>query len=293
MANKALTHLSRHQIDDKRWNEVIQTSLNARPYALTWYLDAVSPHWEALILGDYEAVMPLPAKRKFGFRYYVQPLWTQQLGIFSPHPISAEISNCFWKKMTFSVFAMKVNDSYCRGKELPNLILPLEKDYAILQKDFHNNTQRNIRKALFSEEKLCQIKREEFLDFWKSEHPKESKLFAALEELSLAAVKNHAAQFYACKKNGALTAAVMTIETCNRIVYLAPVSNAAGKEDCAMFVIIDNLIRQNAGTMKVLDFEGSQIPGVRRFYEGFGAQLEPYYLVEHNHPHWLVNLLHR
>lgn len=290
---KQLTHFRRHEIDDQRWNKAIRTSLTARPYAMTWYLDAVTPQWEALIYGDYEAVMPLPVKKKFGIRYYVQPLWTQQLGIFSTKELTDTVRNAFWKFLSHSIYALKVNASSPKGKECPNLILPLDKDYETLQKAFHQNTRRNIRKAQANQATICNISQEEFLTFWKSLHPGDCALAETLQTLAKAAENNQSAHFYASRQGEHLTAVLMTIECGGRIVYLAPVSNEKGKEDFSMFAIVDYLIRQNAESSMILDFEGSQIPGVRRFYEGFGAQYEPYHFVEHLHPQWLVKLLHR
>ena len=168
---KLLTHLSRHEIDDQRWNEAIQTSLNARPYALTWYLDAVTPQWEALVYGDYEAVMPLPVKKRFGIRYYVQPRWTQQLGIFATRALPDDVVNAFWDALSHAVYALKINAISPRGKECPNLILPLDKDYETLQQAFHQNTRRNIRKAQAQPTTIDEMTQEEFLPFWNSLHP--------------------------------------------------------------------------------------------------------------------------
>src|SRR6185503_15114532 len=52
-------------------------------YAHSWYLDHMAENWDALVMGDYEAVMPLTWKRKFGFSYLYQPFLTAQLGVFS------------------------------------------------------------------------------------------------------------------------------------------------------------------------------------------------------------------
>ena len=45
-----------------------------------------------------------------------------------------------------------------------------------------------------------------------------------------------------------------------------------------MTVIIDYYIKMNVQKKKILDFEGSNIPGLKRFYQGFGA-------VEKNYMH--------
>jgi hypothetical protein len=38
-----------------------------------------------------------------------------------------------------------------------------------------------------------------------------------------------------------------------------------------MFVLMDQLIEHSRGKSTVFDFEGSDIPGVARFFEGFGG----------------------
>lgn len=39
-----------------------------------------------------------------------------------------------------------------------------------------------------------------------------------------------------------------------------------------MFLLIDEFIKQYASRNMILDFEGSNIEGVARFYAGFGAK---------------------
>ena len=43
-----------------------------------------------------------------------------------------------------------------------------------------------------------------------------------------------------------------------------------------MFRIVDTFIQDHAGSGLILDFEGSNIPSVARFFSGFGAQAEIY-----------------
>src|SRR5690606_37392547 len=70
-------------IDKNKWDACIQHSKNSLIYAKSFYLDIVSPGWDALIAGDYEFIMPLTPRKKIGIAYLAQPAFTQQLGIFS------------------------------------------------------------------------------------------------------------------------------------------------------------------------------------------------------------------
>src|SRR6185295_10985608 len=81
--------LPHHRIDKEKWDACISGSCNPIVYAYSWYLDAVSPGWEALVEDDYCSVFPLTAKKKLGLNYLSQPYFTQQLGVFSERIFSS------------------------------------------------------------------------------------------------------------------------------------------------------------------------------------------------------------
>src|SRR5690606_23323566 len=68
----------------------------------------------------------------------------------------------------------------------------------------------------------------------------------------------------------------------DRAIYMNAVSSPEGKKSRAMFLLLDNFIRKNANTNLILDFEGSMLRGVSRFFEGFGATPEIYYGMNFN-----------
>ena len=68
----------------------------------------------------------------------------------------------------------------------------------------------------------------------------------------------------------------------DRIIYMNAASNEKGKEERSMYFLIDQLIQKYAGQNLLLDFEGSMIPGVARFYAGFGAKPETYFQLKFN-----------
>ena len=58
----------------------------------------------------------------------------------------------------------------------------------------------------------------------------------------------------------------------NRVVNLFGTSNSEGKSKFAMHLILDHIIKQNANTSTILDFEGSDLKGVNEFYQSFGPE---------------------
>ena len=57
-----IIHLENKAIDFKRWDYAISQSQNQLTYAFSWYLNVVSPAWEALVTADYEYIMPSVVK---------------------------------------------------------------------------------------------------------------------------------------------------------------------------------------------------------------------------------------
>ena len=53
-----------------------------------------------------------------------------------------------------------------------------------------------------------------------------------------------------------------------------------------MTYLIDNYIQNNCLKNECLDFEGSNITGVKNFYQGFGALEKNYHHIRKNH--WVL-----
>jgi hypothetical protein len=86
-------------------------------------------------------------------------------------------------------------------------------------------------------------------------------------------------------------AAAFFLRSGNRIVYLNAFSTEEGKNYNAMYVIVDEFIRENAKSGFLLDFEGSSIKGVAHFYKSFGSFSETFYLLYLNKLPFPLNLL--
>jgi hypothetical protein len=85
-----------------------------------------------------------------------------------------------------------------------------------------------------------------------------------------------AGKTYAVRDSGNVIAAAFFAFSKTRGIYLVSASNEVGKEQRSMFKIVDAFIRAHAGSPRILDFEGSNIPSVARFFAGFGARPQIY-----------------
>ncbi len=291
-----LKHLRNSAIDYARWDACIAQSHNHLAYAFTWFLDIVSPGWEALITENYDYVMPLPTKSKYKIPYLVQPVLTQQLGIFSKNEINDEIVVEFVKEIPYYSYEINLNERNFHPKALifPNYMLSLKQTYEDILSGYSKNNQRNLDKARKLKLKVkFDINISEFLKLYYST-AKEFKPVSQrlIEKLILVGRAEKAIRLFGVYSiDNELIAGVCLLQSNQRITYLLPVSNELGKTSSAMFLLIDELIRAEAEKDLTLDFEGSRIEGIARFYRGFGAKNHPYYILKQMRPSFLINKL--
>jgi hypothetical protein len=277
-----IRYFSHNEINRDKWDACIENSCFETIYPYAWYLDLVSPEWEGLVMDDYEAVFPLTWKKKYGIHYLVQPVLSQQLGMFSHTRPSGAAVQSFLHMIPdrFKHIDICLNSSNeIGGRDFKifkrkNFELGTTPEFNDLQQGYSTNTRRNIRKAELYQLRIENIDVEKYVWFrrqsdksaFKAEHYKWlDKLFSGIigkgrGEIAGAFSKDH------------LCGAVFWAFSKTRVIYLNAVSDDEGRDKRAMFLLVDYYIRKNAGKKVIMDFEGSMIPGIARFFESFGAE---------------------
>jgi hypothetical protein len=114
---------------------------------------------------------------------------------------------------------------------------------------------------------------------------------SALQKLVPAMLNHNSGMICGIKnRTGQLVAAALFGQDKYFHYYLAPALNEEGRESRAMFYLIDRYIHLNAGIQLTLDFEGSDIETVARFYQGFGAAPSTYSSLRINRLPWPLSL---
>lgn len=283
-----IAYIEHAKIDVEKWNCCIANAPNTRIYANDWHLDRTAENWDALVFGDYEYVMPLPVRKKWWVGYVYQPLYSQQLGIF-PSPSTA-VAQQFFQVLQSKFRFVDVNlNSWNNANEniagitfeaRENFLLPLNTDYTSLSQNFSKNTKRNISKAKKHNLNVVEgIRLEEYLAFKKENLPPGTtkKDIGKLKSIiAFGQYKGFGEIHGVYGPNNKLCAAVYFCWWKNRVTFLNAASNEEGKNLGAMFLLVDKFIRTKSMRNLTLDFEGSMVPGVARFYQGFGATPETY-----------------
>lgn len=301
MSKHTIQYLQRAQIDTVKWDNCIAGALNGLIYGYSFYLDHMAVQWDALVLNDYEAVMPLPWKKKWGTWYLAHPPLTASLGVFGM-AVTGDITNNFIRAIPpkFKLVDLLLN----RANFLPasglqsirsNYVLDLQSPYETIYSQYRNNVRRNIKKAQqLNARYTTGIPVEEVI---KLAHWQVQQQATNIMEEDFTHFKN--LFHYLVQKQAAETAGVYTpnnelVASCvwfyshDRAYYILVGNHPNGKTLGASHYLIDRFIHQQAGQPLLLDFEGSDIASLAFFYSSFGGVKEVYPALQFQRlPWWL------
>jgi len=288
---KLITH---KEIDKKKWDTAVSDSGYSYLYAYSWYLDIVHPGWQAIIADDYSTVFPVPSKKKSGISYVIKPRFTQQLGWFGKFNAAIEKNTLQlleknFRYIDFSIHSKITLSGKWKIKENSNYELGLNSSFAKLTDKFNENCKRNLKKSVKSGNNFCEdLPIEELIKLFRLTKGKELKEISAdhyriIKEIYNSGAGKKAASVSGIKnKDGKLISAVLFIHWKNRIYYLFSASDEEGKKSGAAFTVIEQCVKKYSGNKIILDFEGSDIAGLARFYSGFGAERKKYFTIKYN-----------
>ncbi|MFN3446808.1 MAG: hypothetical protein ACK44D_13810 [Bacteroidia bacterium] len=295
------------EIDKLKWDACIKDANNSLIYGYSWYLDIAAPSWNAIILGDYDAVMPIPTVKKI-FTVAYQPFFTQQLGIFikAGYELSAGISEFISTiPKEYKYINICLNEKNDTGAKLnfelkkrSNYLLYLHQSYEQLFKGFSEHNRRYINKSKKNNLTISDTTYEHVVQFYIKNKGTDTDKVSLDDYERLKNLLGEAKQrgFVICKQvkdetGNCIACAVFYVHQ-KRIIYQIGTSNNVGRDLRAMYFLFDRLIHEYSEQNNlVLDFEGSDIDGVGRFFSGFGALMVPYHRLIANRLPWPINLL--
>jgi hypothetical protein len=299
-----IRYLRHADIDKAEWDRKLLASPNKLWYALSHVLDVASPGWEALVDDVNDAMMPLTQRKKFGFRYLFQPFGLQQLGVFSPQPITTRISSLFLEAVPkhFRLAEISVNQgmptpqaSGWASTEHTDSVLDLSGGIPNVRANYSNGHARNLLKA---RERLAarvhSMDPQSFADLYLRSTAQRFKNIDAQGLRSMAALLQAANDHGEVDiigirdEQGTWRAGVAFVHWQERTILLKSASDDAGRGMNAMFHLVDVGLQHACAVSALMDFAGSEHQGTARFYEGFGAKPTVYLrLTKNDLPFWV------
>jgi hypothetical protein len=293
-----LQYLHRKHIDTKKWDRCIANAANGLLYAHSFFLDHMADNWDALVLGDYEAVMPLTWRKKFGIHYLYQPFVTASLGVFSAMPVEAALMEAFINHIPnkFMLIDIDLNtgNNTLSGRHVTprkNYELQLDGPYAVIQQQYNRHARRKLKKAHEAGLRIVEdISVEAIAGLSYSMMQGRDVVSKADYDRFIQLYKDIQPHVEACNTmaaidaNGNVVASDINIVYNKRIYSLLAGNTSGSNESGGFYFVLDGLIKKYAGTGYVLDFEGSDIAGIAFVFECLGGQLTWY-------PHVTINRL--
>lgn len=289
-----------YNIDRVKWDRCVNNSSNAIIYANSWYLDHLADNWTGIVLNDYEQVMPVGWRRKFGIRYSYEIPFLQQLGIFCGKKISEEkpFLEALFSVCRYGYYPFNFDNSIGGTRSFVNFILPLDGSYEDLSKGFSTDVLQNIRRATANEPDYEKGEIDEAFYYYKKLYGKQTGItdeqFEKFRKLCVFIGENDKIIVRKVSSAGGSLLAIALLPVDSKRMYNVMNSTLPeGKTSEANYYLLSRLWMEFEGTGMTFDFEGSDIPGVKEFYRKFGGINQPYHKLHFNHLPWPVRLLRK
>ncbi len=286
-----------HVINQQQWDACVSKHPNGLIYAQYDYLDHMCDHWSGLVIGDYEAIIPLPWRRKYGFRYYYIPPFIQQLGFIGDTSLLKSLQEELIRKirsyawygdlhLNFSNHAL-ASELHCKNRT--NFIIDLNRSYLEIYKDYHPDLKQLIYKIpqgdfhYSRDHDFTQVIHHYQQQYAQRMPHLSAQDFIKLEELCkfynerrLCIVRS------AQSVDGKVLSDTLLLRDRRRIYHLLNTTFPEGRDLHSNHWLMDQVLREYANHDLLFDFEGSDLPGVKSFYKKFGGHVQPYFHYRRN-----------
>ncbi len=301
-----IKYLTQDEINRSKWDMCIDEAFNGLVYAKSWYLDIVAEDWAALVENNYEKIFPLVHKRKWGIHYLFQPVFTQQLGLFSKSLLSEEDVKRFFEaipsKFKFAEINLNKFNKIPNGNfKVENWLtheLDLINSYDNIRKNFSSNLKRNLKKSEKAGLSVSKnIKPEEIIKLFRENRGKNIRNLADDDYLKLSRLaysgiyKGMITNYGVYTQNNNLCAGAIFLHSKKKTIFLFSGLDEEGKKSGAMAFLINAYIQESQQNHLTLDFEGSNDPNLARFYKSFGSKEVYYPHIRINRLNFIVNFL--
>ena len=298
-----IKYIKHKKIDFAKWDNCIEESPNGLIYPYSFFLNTMAgKKWDALVLGDYEAVFPLVWNRKFFIKYLYQPYFCQQLGLFSKNQISENLISDFIHKIPSKFLYWNFHLNYQNKYFSPSVrfinrtsfCINLNQEYTEIYDQYNADAKKNLAKSMiqgFSYHTNIEIDTVAncFFAAYGQHYPKVDTLKLKISKCASEAIKQSKGFSRAVFGNdGSLWCAGFFFISNNRIHYAMAAPTEEGKKFGATHILIDEVLKEFSNKKMIFDFEGSDIKSVAYFYSKFGSVSSHYLqIIKNKLPWWL------
>ena len=280
--------LSSHEIDKQKWDACIKRGSNPLVYATSVYLDEMADNWHGIIADDYRLVMPVPWRKKYGVKYCYDVPFVQQLGVFGADLREENVTEFLDQLRSFCRYGdypFNYTNTLKPASVRNNYILLLSSKYDVLKQFYSSNLSNNLSKQKPYEytpgkagEAIGLFKKlygDRFPHVTEADYKNFTTLCKLKEQENNLIVRKISAE-------SEILSMVLFLKDERRLYNLMPSTTEKGRQLSAGHFLFDLVIKEFAHSGMIMDFEGSDIPGIESFYKNFGAVNQPYFKYHFN-----------
>lgn len=289
-----IQQVSRQELDESKYNDCIENAKFSKIFGFSWYLDAVVDQWMVLMINDYEAVMPIPYKKKYGITYVYPPFWILELGIYSKskNDYSQDFMN--YLKANFKWIELRLNEN--NDFILPNnsfikkqfQVLNISKSYDAIFNAFRKDRKKDLKKAKSSN---LEVKWDDELHQLitlfqnniglRTPNIKEDN-YKQLSDLIKICIDKRKGTMLSVYQNETIVASAFLLFHKAAVTILVSSTDLKNRENGINTFLIDLIINKYQGRYKQLNFGGSSIDSIASYFLSFGAETVNYPMIKLN-----------
>ncbi len=292
-----ITYYERTELDIEKYDGCIGNAVQYNVFGFSWYLDIVCEQWGAYVLNDYDAVMPIPWRKKLFIKYVYPPLWVIQLGIYSKE---IEDENEFlievFDDFRYVELRMNKENSFSMLNEFQQerqvQVLSLNQDYETIKNGYNRNRKRELKKSLNAD--LTEHwggNPSEFISLFRDNVGKRvykinESDYQNLRILMQVCIEKRVGELLTIyDREDRLVSGAFLLKQKNRVTELVCSSDFSNRKNGANTFMNDRAIFKYQKNFDVFDFGGSSMNNIAKYYRSFGARDENYiHLVFNNLP---------
>lgn len=283
-----IKYIKNNEIDSIMWDRCISRSHNGNVFGYSWFLDSVCDTWDALVLGNYNAVMPIPLKKNFLFSRILHPDFFIKTDIYQAKDFNIEIVKNFIQKIpeNFKSVEIKTGNSNLiqlnyKVQEQKSYKLDLISSYKTIKSSYSDyfleQLSKSINKKTSYNTGILPNGLVLLSTVTKELNKKQSDKLRLISAVSL---RRKLGEIYgAFNSKNRLSAAVLFVSSHYKTYIIFGVQTKEAKKNNVLFGLIDYYIKTHSEKALTLDFSG--LTSVNEdFLKGLGAIEYPQYILK-------------
>tara|TARA_R110002073_G_scaffold293194_2_gene458789 strand:+ start:67988 stop:68884 length:897 start_codon:yes stop_codon:yes gene_type:complete len=286
-----IKYIHRNELDDVKYNECIEKSSQSLVYGYSWYLDSVVEHWSAIVLNDYEAVMPIPNTKKYFIKYVYPPFWILQLGIFSQvdNYDKKSFINCLKVKFRFVELRLNSDNEIDPPSQINRFQeLQLISDYKSIKESYKSDRKKDLKRAAKHHlaEKWSDSP-ENLISLFKNNVGKRTpnikqQDYEKLNRLINTCIERGVGEILSIYETDILVASAFFLKNKKTITILCSSTDFTNRKNGANTFLIDRAIYKYQQDYEIFNFGGSSIESIANYFLSFGAESVNYEFLKFN-----------